>query len=108
MRSLRKKAQKKILKEFQIFKRKTIYRLSKEQVWSKCHKIHFYCCIKEYFELKEYIPKAYLELVMAEPSFLELLWFAHLKREGTLFRTWDEIESLIDSVLVDWSQLVAG
>ena len=104
MRTLRKKAEKKVLNEYRFFKRRTIYRLSNRKAWDLCHKIHFYCCIKEYFELKDRIPAVYLELVLAEPSFLEYLWSEYLKREDTHFHTWDEIDNLLERVFMDWKR----
>ena len=85
-----------------------MYRLSKQALWDSCKKIHFYCCIKEYFDLKEQIPKVYLELVMTEPVFLAWLWSEYLKREDTGYQTWDEIEELLDKTLMNWNQPIAG
>ena len=42
----RKKAYRKILREYQKFKRKLIYRSEKEVLWESCNKIHFYSSIK--------------------------------------------------------------
>ena len=108
MEMLRKSAVKKVLKEFKNFKRKMIYRLSKRELWERCNKIHFCICVREYFELNERIPKVYLELVMAQPMFLEWLWSSYLKREGNGYQTWEEIEALLDAGLMEWNQPIAG
>ena len=43
----RKKAYRKILREYQKFKRKLIYRSEKEVLWESCNKIHFYSSIRD-------------------------------------------------------------
>lgn len=104
----RKKAYRKVLKEFQHYKRKVMYRLSREEAWNSCGRIHFYNCIKEYFELNGQIPQAYLELVLMEPSPVRMLWEAYLKEEDLGYQTWDEINELLENALLKWNLPAAG
>lgn len=104
----RKRAYRKVLKEFQNYKRKVMYRMSRNEIWNACGKIHFYSCIKEYFELNDRISQAYLELVLAEPSPVRMLWETYLQEESLRYQTWDEIDELLENVLLKWRAPMAG
>ena len=90
------------MKEFQIYKRKVIYRMSNEEAWNACGKIHFYNCIKEYFELNDQISQAYLELVLKEPMPVQMLWEIYLRQDYLRYQTWDEIDELLEAALLGW------
>jgi len=104
----RKKAYRKVLREFQNYKRKSVRRMSRKEVWNACGRIHFYNCIKEYFELNDQIPQEYLDLVLAEPLPIRMLWEAYLQEESLRYQTWDEINELMETVLLAWKLPAAG
>lgn len=106
--NIRRKAQRNIEKEFLRFKRKMIYRYTKEDIWEACNKIHFYVSLKEYFDLNERIPIIYLELAYAEPALIETAWNVFLKEERLGYRTWPEITELLEEVLFRWRLSEAG
>lgn len=105
---IQKQAKRKVQKEFRQFKRKVIYRYSKTEIWEACSKIHFYSCMKEYFDLNEEIPKCYLNLVLAEPGFLEAAWKVYLKEETCRCDTWEEVSRLLDVMLTGWKLPAVG
>lgn len=103
MELLRRKAKHKIRREFQRFKRKCIYRMTKQELWDACEKVHFYCCVQEYFDLKDQIPAVYLKLVLTEPLFLDFFWRFYLQTEKKRYQTWEELEVLLDAALLAWN-----
>lgn len=104
----RKKAYRKILREYQKFKRKLIYRSEKEVLWESCNKIHFYSSIREYFELNEKIPEVCLDFIMTDSRPIETMWRLYLKKEFLGYQTWQEIDELIDEIIMTWNRPLAG
>lgn len=105
---LQKRAVKKIQREFQSFKRKTISSSSKAEVFEACAKIHFYSCIKEYFELNSRIPKGIFELALKQPGLIEAAWRMYLKSDKYGYQTWEEIDELLEDMLMGWKLPLAG
>lgn len=105
---VRRKACRRVEKEYIRFKRKLIYQGSKEEIWEACGKIHFFECMKEYFALNEWIPRGYLELAVTEPEFLERAWRLYLREEQLQYRTWAEIDELLEALLMRWRIPLAG
>lgn len=58
--NIRKKAQRKIKREFLRFKRTLLVHYTKEEIFECCGKIQFYTCMEIYFEQNEEISEAYL------------------------------------------------
>lgn len=102
MRKLYKKARKSIEREFFRFRRTNLIHARKAEIWDICHKIHFYSCVKEYFSLNSGIPKLYLELAVAEPALLQTMWNTYLKHENLQYQTWEEIEEILETVVLQW------
>ena len=105
---IRRKAQCRVEKEYVRFKRKLIYQSTKEEIWKACGKIHFFECMKEYFELNECIPREYLELAAAEPGLVERAWRLYLREEQLEYRTWVEMDELLEALLMRWRIPLAG
>lgn len=105
---LRRRAQKCVEKEYGRFKKKMVYKSSREEVWEACAKIHFYLCMKEYFELNDRIPEEYLELAQAEPELIEKAWRTYLADERLEYRTWTEIDRLLEEVFLKWKLPLAA
>lgn len=107
-KDLSEKARRSIRREFRRFKRRLIYHGSREEIWEACGKIHFFFCLKEYFEWNEGIPVEYLELAAAEPALMERAWRQYLRDESLNYRTWKEIDRLLEAVLMHWRLPLAG
>lgn len=86
-----KKAYRKILREFRRYKRKQMISSTKEEIWEACGKIHFYCCLKEYFQYKQDIPRGYLCLVLELAEPISAMWQFYLREEHTMYLTWREL-----------------
>lgn len=107
---LRKKEGHKVERELACFKRRMLYRNSREDIWNACGKIHFYCCLNEYFLFNEKIPTVYLELAVLTPGFLDLVWKVYLNADTdhSGYQTWEEIDRLLEAVLMQWNLPLAG
>lgn len=108
MYSLRRRAKKKVMSEFYRFRCSVLRYDSNEQIWDSCHRIYFCSCVKEYFEYNRNIPDAYLNLVMAEPEFLNSMWNCYLKEESLAFARWEDIEVILECLLMKWRIPQAG
>lgn len=100
--NIRRKAQRNIRKEFLRFKRELFLRHTKGDIWEACEKIHFYTCMREYFQLNEKIPRVYLELAQARRGLIGMAWDEYLKEERLRYQTWPELEELLEAVLLKW------
>lgn len=103
-----KKAYRKILREFRRYKRRLLTSSTKEEIWEACGKIHFYCCLKEYFQYNSKIPRGYLCLVMEAAEPIQAIWQFYLKDEHTMYLTWEGIEELLEGMLLEWKMPEAG
>lgn len=105
---IRKKAWKRVQGEYQRFKRKVMYRFSKEEVWDASSRIHFYQTVKEYFELNDRIPDKYLILILAEAHPLAAMWQTYLEKEQLGYQTWSEIDELLEDMISNFKLPIAG
>ena len=102
LNKLRSKAKRKINQEFQRYKRAVMMYEPKVNVWESSHKIHFYCCIREYFHLNPKIPNVYLELAVKEYGLIQSMWNVYLKHEELQYYTWEGIEDILEHILLEW------
>lgn len=107
MNKLRRRAKKKIEREYFKFRRVTLRYATKSEIWNICHKVHFFCTVTEYFQLKPSIPKLYLELAVVDPALLQTMWDTYLKYEELQYETWADIEEILDKVVTYWKLNVA-
>lgn len=105
--NLRKKAQKKISHEFQIFKRKIWYRMPLHEIWESSRQICFYSMVREYFEVNAEIPRVYMELVMVLDKPISTMWETYLTESGLCYQTWEDIGEILESILMKWKLPVA-
>jgi hypothetical protein len=108
MDRLKLRVRRKIRREFSQFKQNILRHYSKEAVWENCHRIYFYVSVKEYFEYNERIPGMYLSLALITDQLLDSMWNCYLEHEEFDFYTWNELDELLDFVLLDWNQPMAG
>lgn len=90
----RDKVVKKVVKEFNAYKKRLLFRNSKRNIFEKCNKIHFYCCVKEYFEENPNIPPLYIQVANNTDQFIEIAWRYYLKFEDLHYSTWWELERI--------------
>lgn len=107
-KELQRKAYRKVLREYQAYKRKVLCRMSREEAWEECGHIHFFCCAREYFELNERIPEGYLYLVIALNFPIQAMWEMYLQKECLYYQTWDGIEEILEEMLLKWRRPMAG
>lgn len=106
--NVQRKARYRVKKEYVRFKRRLMCRGTKEEVWNACRKIHFFECLREYFDFNARIPEKYLELAAAEPELMERAWRLYLREERLEYGTWTEIEELLEELLMRWRVPAAG
>ena len=99
---LYKKARKRVEREVFRFRRVTLIHARKADIWDLCHKVHFYTCVKEYFSLNSGIPQLYLELALADPALVQTMWNTYLKNEHLQYQTWEDIEEILETVVIQW------
>lgn len=101
-------AYRKILREFRRYRRKMLFSSSKEEIWEACGRIHFYCCVKEYFQYNTEISEGYLCLMleMAEP--IDSMWRFYLKNEDADYLTWEGPDRLLERMLLEWKRPAVG
>ena len=103
-----KKAYRKVLRVFRHYRRKALGSYSGKEIWEACGRIHFYCCVKEYFQYNPEIPQGYLCLILAIPKPIESMWQFYLKHESTEYLTWEGLEALLEGMLLAWELPQAG
>lgn len=102
MNRLQKRARTKIGREFSRFKRTSMFRMTKEEIWDTCHRIHFYCSVYEYFCMNTEIPTLYLELAVSDPALMQTMWGIYLRKETLQYQTWEDIEEILEQVVLHW------
>lgn len=102
MNGLRRKAKRRIEREYQRFRKTKLIHATKTEIWNLSHKIYFYSSIREYFDINGAIPGIYLELASVEPALIHMMWEMYLKEERLQFQTWEGIEEILEQVLLSW------
>ncbi len=83
-----------INREYNRFKYR-LMKMKKEQIIDKCGKIHFYSCVREYFEYNEQVPEEVFQFLLKQKDILYQLWELFIKWEQLGYSTWEQIDDLI-------------
>lgn len=95
-----KKLVRHIIQEYQLFRYQMLEKKSYE-IFDSCNKIQFYCCIKEYFQLTEFIEKDVVDVLKDEVCPIELLWNYYLRTEYLQVALWENIKELLRAYVSD-------
>ena len=79
-----------------------------EEIWESCGRIHFYCCVRDYFAYNPEIPPEYLMIVSAIQEPVSAMWQLYLKLSSLQYETWEGIEEILDELLLSWRLPQAG
>lgn len=102
------RAVRKVLRECGRYKKRMLTKMSKEEIWESCGRIHFYCCVREYFAYNPEIPPEYLMIVSAIQEPVSAMWQLYLKLSSLQYETWEGIEEILDELLLSWRLPQAG
>lgn len=84
-----------IKREYNKFQYHTL-RLEKEEIMNKCCKIHFYGCIKEFFQYNNSISDDVFVFLMPQKDIIHTLWKLYLKYEQFGYSTWEQIDEMME------------
>lgn len=94
---LRRTVSRAVDREFRRF-RASMYRKSRPELWEACGKIHFYCCLREYFRCNDEIQARYYALLCLCRRPLSTLWDVYLKYESLSYTTWEGIDGIMEAL----------
>lgn len=86
---------KKVLDEFDAYKKDVLKCNNPEVVWDLCNRIAFFSCVAEYFEFMETIPEEYLEVLDKHIHPIYAMWTEYLKYEQLRYAKWEDIENIL-------------
>lgn len=89
------KVKKKVLDEFEEYKKDVLKYSSPEMVWDLCNRISFFSCMAEYFEYMEVIPEEYLKVLEKHAHPIYAMWTEYLKYEQLRYAKWEDIEYIL-------------
>lgn len=87
-----------IEREYEEFRRHVL-KLDSSEIWERCKRIRFYCCIREYFEYNRSVDRNILNYVAGLPMPVRTMWEYYLKHESYYCDTWEEITAMICSMM---------
>lgn len=70
--------------------------MNKEEIMNKCSKIHFYGCVKEYFQYNDGISEDVFEFLFWKKEIIHSLWELYLKHERFGCSTWEQIDEMLE------------
>ncbi len=79
--------------------RASMYRKSQPEVWEASDRIHFYCCVFEYFQYNNQIPVKYYALLCSCRRPIYTLWETYLRYEYLSYLTWEDIDDIMEMLL---------
>ncbi len=95
---LKRSVDRAVRKDFRRF-HASMCRKPQTEVWEECGRIHFYCCLKEYFDYNEKIPMRYYALLYTSRRPIYTLWETYLKYEALNYTTWEGIDGIMEALL---------
>ncbi len=96
--TLRKTVNRAVRRDFHRF-RASMYRKPQPEIWGACGKIHFYCCVFEYFQYNDRIPMKYYSLLCTCRRPIYTLWETYLRYEHLSYLTWEDIDNIMEVLL---------
>lgn len=96
--TLRKTVNRAVRRDFSRF-RASMYRKPQPEVWEASGRIHFYCCVFEYFQYNDQIPMKYYALLSSCRRPIYSLWETYLRYEHLSYLTWEDIDGVIEMLL---------
>ena len=88
-------AKRKILNEYEAYKKDVIRCNNPEIIWDLCIRIAFFSCVAEYFEFNEAIPEPFLQVVEKSVHPIYAMWTEYLKNEELQYARWEDIEMIL-------------
>ena len=98
---------KKVQTEYELFRYRMLLSPVRE-VYNACRVICFYECLHEYFKYCEKISSDFINASAGEEQVLAQLWGLYLENEYLRADTWDEIEGMLNTYVVEQKQKKAG
>ncbi len=83
-----------VLREYNKFQYR-IMKMKKEEIINQCCKLHFYGCVKEYFQYNEAISEDEYEFLFGKKDILHTMWELYLKYEQFGCSTWEQVEEIL-------------
>ncbi len=66
-----------------------IMKLDKRDIINQCNKIHFYGCVKEFFQFNDTISEDVFSFLVQKRNVIHAMWELYLKHEKFGCSTWD-------------------
>lgn len=88
------KIKKRVTEEFETYK-EDVLRYGAQAIWDLSTRISFYCCVAEYFDNAENLPKEFLTVLEPIRHPIYLMWTEYLKDETLQYARFEDIENIL-------------
>jgi hypothetical protein len=90
---LKAKIARRAWREYMQFKRDMFHR-KKRELWENCQKIHFYCCVMEYFHYRRESSHDWAALIYCKQP-IKAMWDCYQQNEHLEYSTWKDVEEIL-------------
>ena len=91
--SVKTKITRRAWREYLQFKREMFHQ-GKRELWENCQKIHFYCCMIEYFHYRKESSHGWKVLAYQKQP-IWAMWDCYQQNEHLEYSTWKDVEKIL-------------